>query len=149
MSIPIPVENVILTTLSKKREERYDSAIQLSEALKIAVEPPASMMFDTQPGFPRPELPHSEPVTVSTPPPPQPQVNSVYAHTPPPPSPSSPSAYGMPPVPSSVSQRIKRQRGGNVWLSMGVGGLIGCGLLIILALIAAVLISGILRNAQV
>ena len=146
MSIPITVEKVILTTMSKKREDRYDSAIKLSAALEVALEPPASATFDTQPGFPRPDVlrPESTRLDVtSTPPPPQQQVSPVY--TPPPPSPSS---YGMPPVSAGVSQRLKRRRGGNLWLSMGVGGLIGCGLLIILALIAAVLISGILRSAQ-
>ncbi|MBI1260008.1 MAG: protein kinase [Chloroflexi bacterium] len=149
MAIPIPVERVILTTMSKKREDRYDSGVRLSEALKIAVEPPASAMHDTQPGFPRPEALRPDPVTVSTPPPPQPQVRAGY--TPPPPSPSG---YGMPPVsavspPSAgISQRLVRKRGGNVWLSMGVGGLIGCGLLIILALVAAVVITSILRSAQ-
>jgi Tol biopolymer transport system component len=141
MSIPIPVEKVILTTMSKKREDRYDSGVKLSEALKIAVEPPASTKFETQPGFPRPEVPRPEPS--STPPPPQPQQAVVY--TPPPPSPSG---YGMPPVSAGISQRLKKRRGGNLWVSMGVGGLIGCGLLIILALIAAVLVSGILRNIQ-
>ncbi len=126
--LPGAVENVILTTMSKKRDQRYPSAVKLADALKTAAEVPPSAIFDTQPGFPLPEPPApAEPV--STPPPP--------AYTPPPSSP-----YAIPPV----RRRLRPKRGGSIWLSAGVGGLIGCGLLIILALVAAVLITSILRG---
>ena len=41
--------------MSKKREDRYASAVKLAEALKAAADAPASALFDTQPGFPRPD----------------------------------------------------------------------------------------------
>ncbi len=139
-TIPSPVERVILTTMSKKREDRYDTATRLSEALKLASDAPPSAMFDTQPGFPRPDALRSanspRPDATNTPPPPS-NTGSVY--TPPPPS----SAYVVP-----VRQRLSPRRGGSLWLSMGVGGLIGCGLLIILALVVAVVISTMARNGN-
>jgi TolB protein len=142
-SIPLTVERVILTTMSKKREERYDTATRLSEALKVAIEPPTSALHDTQPGFPRPEalappLTPPDPASVSvanTPPPP----NASVIFTPPPAS----SPYGLP----RVRQRLRSRRG-NLWVNVGVGGLIGCGLLILIALVVLIALSGILRNSQ-
>ncbi len=134
--LPITVERVILATMSKKREERYESATQLAEALRVAADPPASALFDTQPGFPRPaELAPAELRidATSTPPPPA----AVY--TPPPSSP-----YGVP----RVRQRLRPRRGGNVWINVGVGGLIGCGLLVLVALIVGIVFMTITRNAQ-
>ncbi|MEP7293211.1 MAG: DUF5050 domain-containing protein, partial [Chloroflexota bacterium] len=143
-SVSPPVENVILMTMSKRREERYNTAIRMSDALKVAAEESSSALFDTQPGFPRPDLSQaSDPVTT----PPPPQLNPTY--TPPPPS----SPYLMPPVSGSVQQvsrvrqKLTRRRGGSIWASVALGGLIGCGLLTLVALIAAVVISGIARNA--
>ncbi|HVU12412.1 MAG TPA: serine/threonine-protein kinase, partial [Phototrophicaceae bacterium] len=137
--LPAAVEDVILKTMNKKREGRYDSAGKLAEAFKTASDVPASAFFDTQPGFARPEAlrPVSTPAPVSTPPPPAPVPASSVAYTPPPPS----SAYPIPPV-----KRNRSRRGGNLWVNMGLGALIGCGLLILIVLIAAVLISGILRG---
>lgn len=136
-ALPAGVENVILTTMNKRREARYETAAKLAQALSAAALVPPSAKFDTQPGFARPEAlaqPESSP---STPPPPQ--SSSVY--TPPPPS----SGYAMPPV-SPARRRFAPRRGGNLILNAGVGALIGCGMLVIVALIAAVVISGILRN---
>ncbi len=137
--LPAAVEDVILKTMSKKREERYNSAAKLAEAFKSAADVPASAFFDTQPGFPRPEA--LRPVTtlppVSTPPPPASAPASSVVYTPPPPS----SSYPIPPV-----KRNRPRRGGNLLVNMGLGALIGCGLLILIVLIAAVIISGILRG---
>src|SRR5690606_37751027 len=82
------VESVILKTLSKKREDRYPSAVALTEAFKTAIEAPPATLFDTQPGFPRPDLPPDPAPNVGTPPPVQP-VNATPAYpytvsTPPP-----------------------------------------------------------------
>lgn len=137
------VEDVILTTMSKKREERYATAARLSDALKTAVESSSSALFDTQPGFPRPDLARSEPVTT----PPPPQMNPVY--TPPPPS----SPYVMSPVSgsvapvSSVRRKLTPGRGRSIVVNAALGGAIGCGMLVLLGLIAAVVMSGILNSS--
>jgi serine/threonine protein kinase/Tol biopolymer transport system component len=138
-TVPTPVENVILTTMSKKREGRYSSAIQLSEALKIAAETAESAaLSDTQPGYPRPpEQSYAEPV--STPPPPQ--QSAVYT-TPPPSSPYiAPVSGTLPPVAKRRSLRPKR--GGNLLVSLALGGVLGCGLLALVALVIAVVANGI------
>lgn len=128
-SLPTPVENVILTTMNKKREERYNTCAALSAAFQSALDAP-NPLSDTQPGFPRPEL-HPEPVSTPPPPPRSP------TYTPPPPS----SPYVMP-----VRRRLAPRRGSSVWLNMTVGGAIGCGLLILVALIVLVVISVMTRN---
>jgi len=139
------VEDVILTTMSKKREERYATAVRLSDALKAAAEAAessSSAIFDTQPGFPRPDLTRSEPVTT----PPPPQMNPVY--TPPPPS----SPYVMPPVSGSVApvsnvrRKLTPRRGRSILVNAALGGAIGCGMLALLGLIAAVVVSGIMNS---
>ena len=142
-TVPPEVEDVILTTMSKKREERYASAVRLSDALKNAAESSSSAMFDTQPGFPRPDVPRSEPVTT----PPPPQMNPVY--TPPPPS----SAYVMQPVSGSIApvsnvrRKLTPRRGRSIMVNAALGGAIGCGMLTLLALIAAVIVSSIMNNS--
>lgn len=141
--VSTPVESVILTSMRKRREERYSSATQLSEALKIAAETAeASAISDTQPGFPAPvAVTYAEPV--STPPPPV-QQSSVYTNTPPPPS----SPYVMPisgtlPPVAPERRRLRPRRGGNLLVSLALGSVLGCGLLALLALIVAVLVNNI------
>ncbi len=139
LNLPITVERVILTTMSKKREDRYPTATQLAEALKVAADAPASALFDTQP-VPRPaELAPGEPVRLeagSTPPPPN---NAAAVYTPPPSS-----LYGTP----LVRQRLRPRRSGNLWINIGVGGLIGCALLVLIGLVVLIAVSGILRSSQ-
>ncbi len=134
-----PVEDVILKALSKDRERRHDTAVQLADVLKDAAEH-KSNGFDTQRGYPRPELPPSVDETAeavaSTPPP----INNAY--TPPPPATSS---YTIPPVGSGVRRRLPRRTGGNLLVSVLLGGAIGCGLLALLGVIAFVVINGILH----
>ncbi len=138
-----PVEDVILKALSKDREQRHASAVQLANVLEDAAEH-KSNGFDTQPGFPRPELPPKQPsvddtaeAVASTPPP----VNNAY--TPPPPATSS---YTIPPVGGSVRRRLPRRTGGNLLVSALLGGAIGCGLLALLGVIAFVVINGIMQT---
>ncbi len=135
-SIPSSVENVILTAMNKKREERYATAARSAEALKVAAGRRAATLFDTQPGFSRPETT------------PAPVVNNNFVPTPTPPPPVSvASSYAVPRV-SRRSQLAPRRNGSRLWMSAAAGGLIGCGLLTLLVLIAIVLISGALRGTQ-
>ncbi len=140
-NVPVPVEDVILKALSKNRENRYGHAVQLASVLKDAAERKRNMS-DTQPGFPRPQLPPKQPdvnetaeSVVSTPPP----DSSVF--TPPPPA----SSYVIPPV--SVRSRLApRRKGGNLLISVVIGGVLGCGLLALLGVISFFVISSIMRG---
>ena len=136
--VSIAVEQVILRALRKKPAERYASATALAEALRRAVAPPAASVHDTQPGIPRPTKPN--PVQQQAAPMPQPAV------VPPPPV-YAPSGYTPPaytPAPARpVPRRPLRRRGGGLLMSAAVGGLIGCGLLTLIVVIAALVISGL------
>jgi serine/threonine protein kinase len=162
--VPPPLENVILTSLSKNRDQRYESAAALLEALKKAVHAGENMLHDTQPGMQRPPLPVEEPPPLdatiplaTTPPPviPAPPVapapmtpSEVNPYMPPmyPQTGQMPSgSYGQVPsgsfagVPSGGLRRRVRQS--NVWMSAALGALIGCGLFTLIAIIAVLIIS--------
>ncbi len=145
-AISIPVEQVILKTLKKRPDERYSSAFIMAEALKRALEPGVSI-HDTQPGIPRPTKP--VPVQQSQPPAPvfQPQPQPV---------PRPPQQYSPPqssrPMTAAEAPKAGRRGGstprprkepGSLWMSAAVGGLIGCGLLTLIVIIAALLISSV------
>jgi serine/threonine protein kinase len=144
-ALSIAVEQVILRALRKKPDERYASATLLAEALKRALEPAGSSVHDTQPGIPRPR---PVPAPAAAPPPapmPQPQPQAVpppprYPTTPPQQPARAPSSANMRPARRA---RARRQDGGSLWMSAAVGGLIGCGLLTIIVIIAAILISSV------
>jgi len=139
-NIPMPVEQVILRALKKQPDERYASALALAEALRRAVTPPAASVHDTQPGIPRPTRPN--PVPQPTAPLPQPAAAPpAYA----PPVYAAP-AYTPPPVRPAARRRPLRRQGG-LLMSAAVGGLIGCGLLTLIVVIAA-LVIGSLQAAE-
>lgn len=136
-NIPLAVEHVILTCMSKNRDSRYKDAVTLAEALRRAVSPPAINLYDTQPGIARHELaPPVEPT-----PPPAPYV---------PPSPSSGTSYtptgGTSGNVSAVQRRVRPARRPNLVISAALGGLLGCGLLTVVIVLLALVISNILQQ---
>lgn len=134
--IPGSVEQVILKALKKQPENRYQTAVQLAEALRLAIERPESI-HDTQPrGLPvkerlSAEPPDSQPTLASDPAhPPVILPPPVYAPQTPPPSQAH----------RSIPVRARKRWQGNFWLSVIIGSLIGCGLLslVVVAVIMAV-----------
>lgn len=129
--VPAAVEQVILKALSKSSQDRYPTALALSEALKLAAAPPASSLYDTQPGFPRPEY--------AAPPPAPADPSSGYSlaqTTPPPP------ATGSQPLIDIPRRRLRRpRRGDRLLIGAAVGALIGCGLLAALVATALLVID--------
>ena len=137
-----PVEDVILKALNKDREQRHQSAVQLADMLQDAAEH-KSNGFDTQPGYPRSELPPTPNIADTAEAAASNAAPANNAYTPPPPATSS---YTIPPVGGSVRRRLPRRKGGNLLVSALVGGAIGCGLLLLLGVIAFVVINGIMNS---
>ena len=138
--IPLPVENVILTCLSKNRDSRYKDAVTLAEALRHAVSPPVVNLYDTQRGMVRPDL--SPPVEQT--PPPAPYI---------PPPPSSGTSYvpagGTSSSLPAVQHRVRLRRKPNLIFSAALGGLLGCGLLTLVIVVLVVVVSNILQQQVV
>jgi serine/threonine-protein kinase len=131
-TLSIPFEQVVFKALKKKKEERYSNAVTLAEALRRALDPPASSIHDTQPGIPKPT---TKPVPIrQNQPVPQVVVPAAPAYTPQTPPLSSRAIAG-------AWRRQKRERPANLWFSAALGGLIGCGLLTIIVIIIALIIS--------
>jgi TolB protein len=135
--IPLQVENVILTAMSKHRDSRYSDATTLAEAVRRAINPPASNLYDTQPGFARPELP---PIAEPAPRP------APYL----PPPPSGTSSYvpvgGTSNNYSVVQRRVRPERKSNLLFSAALGGLLGCGLLTLVVIVLALIITNLLQQ---
>lgn len=125
-----PVEVVVLKALKKKPENRYQTAAELAESLKKAIENPTTDLHDTEP---RPLL--SQGGTQPTPMPPPPPV---YHNNP---TPTSPSQPMRPPV-------MKRKRSNNFWLSVVLGSVIGCGLLGLMVAVALLIASNLLSDDE-
>ena len=143
------VEQVILKALKKKPDNRYNNAVEMAQAFTMAVERPDSI-YDTEPsGIPtnlarqstQPAQPqqYEEERTVPSSPAPQSAV-----HNTPPPAYNTPSAYVPPPQSSQMQRpvglrdRVRRERqrrGNNLWFSVLVGMIIGCGLLSLLVVV--------------
>lgn len=135
------VEEVILKSLKKKREERYPHAIALAEALKRAANQAITSIHDTQPTMIRPQQP---PAPVEQPagqsPPPMVVVPPI-AYTPP--ITGQPSVSPVSGAASGYMRRRKKPRRPNIWMNAAVGGLIGCGVLTVLTIVALLVISAI------
>jgi Tol biopolymer transport system component/tRNA A-37 threonylcarbamoyl transferase component Bud32 len=135
--ISFAIEQVIYKALAKNREDRYANAQTLAEALKRALNRQTSVLHDTQP-----RAVQAAPV-VAAPVQPMPvQEQVVYA----PPMTPNPGTSGY--VPPYAPPR-KRRGGGSVWMSAALGGLLGCGVLAVLAVIAIVVVSNLLSNQNV
>ncbi len=129
-TLSIAFEHVVYKALKKKREDRYSTAVAVGEALRRALTPPSSSLHDTQPGIPRPT---TRPVQVRPQEVPQPPIIAPPLYT-----------ASNPPVASSPrSNRRRRNQSRNLWMNAALGGLIGCGLLTIIVIIIAILLSNI------
>lgn len=140
--VSLAVEKVILRSLKKNPHERYATATELAEALHEAVEMPEKI-HDTQP---RPLF--SPPATAPAAPSEVQQV-SVPSISPPPQQVYAPPQRAQA-TPQSISQvdpswraRVRRKRRSGMWFSIALGGLIGCALLTIVAVVGAILVTSI------
>jgi serine/threonine protein kinase/Tol biopolymer transport system component len=138
--LSLAFEQVVYKTLSKNRDLRYSSAEVLAEALKRAIDPPASI-HDTQPHLRRQPQPAAPPPPVQQaipmPVAPQPAYSTPYAA---PPSqvvatPQDTSAQGW------YLRRRSKARGSNLWMNAAVGMLIGCALLTVLVIVISLAIA--------
>jgi serine/threonine-protein kinase len=140
--VPQRVEHVILRALKKNREERHATAGELSDSLRDAIENPVKIS-DTQP---HPVFVAPVPQTIMQPPP-QPAPSPVIPSQPyaPPPYTTAAPQSGYIPTPSQVYPnwrgRMKKRTRGNMWLSVMFGALIGCALLTVVVVIAAIAIN--------
>lgn len=144
-----PIEKVILKALRKKREERYNTAVDLAAALEMAIHRPGSL-HDTQPNAlpSRSDMQHAQqhqpqqsPVMPSNPVPAPPlSTGNIY--------PPGHTSQPMRPYSSVNLQRGVRQpkRKGNMWVGIIVGGLIGCALLSALGLGGAYLFTNVFNS---
>jgi Tol biopolymer transport system component/tRNA A-37 threonylcarbamoyl transferase component Bud32 len=142
--IPLAVEEVILKSMRKKREERYPNAVSLAEALKRAANKPVMSIHDTQPGFPRPAPRPAPPPVQHTPPPPQPMQQSVPVQQSPPPMYAVP--VSSPSMAPAYVRRKRKTRSGGVWMSAAVGALIGCGLLTMVVIILIIVVNSVTNS---
>lgn len=123
-ALSFSLEQVILKALRKRPDDRFQTATELTEALRIAIENPTGFNpHETQPNR-RPRSADTQPIT--------PQPASVAYQTP-----SQMPRTATPPTPISAMravrvtkpQKPKRESGGGMWMSVTVGALIGCILL--------------------
>jgi serine/threonine protein kinase len=126
-ALPPRVEQVIYKAMDKSADKRYQTCVELAEALDEAwnmqdqaEDTHKRAAFSKPPAYQAPVAPKVQPPSFS-PPPYGPSINQSNA--------SPRQAAWMPPVPS---QRIPRKRRGNIWLSLLIGITIGCGLLAVL-----------------
>lgn len=153
------IEQVVLKSLKKKPENRYNTAVELAQTFKLAVERPDSVhdteprnistqpaLDATQPSAAQPNIAQGQ--TVPSSPAQSPSVAAPQPQPMPPPSSYQPAAYphtgsgSMQRIPHNTSrpmQPIRKQRSGNIWFSMLIGMVIGCGLLSVL--VVAVLLT--------
>lgn len=115
-NLSFSIEQVVLKALRKRPDDRFQTAAELTEALRIAIENPSGFNpHDTQPNR-RPRAADTQPISVA--PPNQPHV------------PNSPTPVSMVRAVrvTPTHKKNKRQTGG-VWGSIIIGALIGCALL--------------------
>ncbi len=132
-NLSLSVEEMILKALRKKPEERFQTAVALSDGLKKALNRPLSTLHDTQPNAQLRQ--NTQPVMSQPQPVVQPQP--VY---------NVPQAAPMTPAPVSTNYlggyvRRRKQKSNNIWLSAAIGGVIGCGLLAVLVVIVVIVVN--------
>jgi serine/threonine protein kinase len=156
------VENVILTAMSKNRDQRYPDAVSFVDALRKALA--VVVDEDTQTNFPLLSLSESldvtMPVQVTTPPPDvQPAPSQLFpihvensvsdyplppVYTPPPLTPAPAVYTGSSAQFPPVAPPRPRER---LWMSAVIGAMIGCGLLVLLALIIVLIVNAITQTS--
>jgi len=167
------IEQVVLKALKKKPENRYNTAAELSQAFKLAVERPDSV-HDTEPrGLSiKPPLDATQPAGAQSsslsqgqtvpsspaqPPPAQPQPQQQpQPRQSPPPSAYGPAAYppassaSMPRIPNNTSRPMTpiRKRRGNMWVSVLLGMVIGCSLLSVLVVATLLTLDDLFENSD-
>ncbi|MFN8528451.1 MAG: protein kinase [Anaerolineae bacterium] len=168
-SLPPTVENVILASLRKRREDRFADGAAMALAFRRAVEG-ASRVRDTDPALPRAsvlDVPLADDDTAPTPlplaaepsaalPEPPPSLSAAQPIVPPSTIRQAAHAGSIPIVPTGSSSltgyvpprafpigasrdRQAGRRGGGWWIGGIVGALIGCGLLTAIIAVAGIL----------
>ncbi len=139
-ALPAAVEQVIYKAIAKKPDQRYATAREMSAALETALNARPSLTPDTEPAIDsrklKPAEQPSQPPQMTPPPP-------AYAV---PPSRNPASLVRVQPAPQSIGGRQPRKKRGRsgpspLWMNVAIGALIGCGLLTLLIVAVAVLIS--------
>jgi serine/threonine protein kinase len=125
-SILPAVEQVIYRALSKRRDDRYPNATSLADALRRAASA-GSVSEDTEPGG---IALRSEPASPQN----QAYVPASYYPTP-------PTSENLP-----VVRRLRWSWSGNLVLSAIIGAVIGCGLLVLLLVVAMVVVGNTQRE---
>ncbi len=134
-SVSSAIESVILKSLKKDPNKRYDNAGELASALRLAIERPYST-HDTEPNMqPATQLQPTQPQPVPRPEPQQ----FVRPIVPPDNLQGGTSAQSQPAVPPVTPRSIsyvsrpmpaqKPKRGSGMWTGIAVGGVIGCAML--------------------
>lgn len=147
------VEQVIYKALKKRPEERYQTAQDLAEALKMAAESRGESLHDTQP-HPiniRAALSHAtqEAQAISSPPQPQPMYVPQQQYTPTPPAYTPQTSGAVAPVSQPHRARRTRRKATNLWTGVMIGGAIGCGLLAIIVVLMLLLVNMLLNSSTV
>jgi serine/threonine protein kinase len=148
--VSLPLEQVILKALRKQPAERYQSAGDLLDALKQAIERPLSQ--DTEPNIKKPSPPmivQAQPVIIQAAPaqPVQPLQSAVQPAPVRAPQVYQTSAQRMTPLPSvalpsyGLRSRIRQKRQSSPLFALLLGGTLGCGLLVILGILVLVGLS--------
>lgn len=116
--ISTALEVVILKSLKKSREDRYQNAVGLAESLKLAIERPTAV-HDTKP---RLKMASYQEILADEPtkPPSQPKNQALPPGT---------ASRPVVPPPRSLRSQIRKRRSQSPLFSALIGGSIGCGLL--------------------
>ncbi len=136
-------ETVILKALKKMPDNRFQTAVEMALALEDAVNNP-DKREETQPRPPKPSLEVTQPTPLTSLENTMPSPVRAMSTYPPPTSSGSSGAsrpvskqYTQPPA---RYQRRSKRRSNNFWLSIVIGGLIGCalltGIVVVLGLVA-------------
>ncbi len=144
------VEQVIYKALKKRPEERYQTAQDLAEALKMASESRGESLHDTQP-HPlnvRAALSQATQEAKSIPSPPQPQPIYVQQqqYTPTPPAYTPQPSGAVAPISQPVRPRKTRRKASNLWTGVMIGGVIGCGLLAVIVVLMLLVVNMLLTS---
>lgn len=146
--IPPAVEEVIMKAIKKKPKNRFQTAIELAQALETAIQHPDSRIETNEPRAVSLDVTQPSGVlsegdfTIPNP-------ATITPHTPHP----KPLSYPNHPArqrPASAPQSrpVRRKQGYNAsfWLSIGVGGMIGCALLMLLIVVMGMWANDFLKR---